>query len=190
MIATSPAVTPSTRPHGGAKATIGKRGTKMTDDERAYITANFRTMTLAAICRHLGRATKTVRTFVRESGLLPTPTRRVDGDRLVVDEQAYKAARAKRLVQTTREIRRLCKTAEIATDGVPLATLALKLVRAKRWRPRNIHVAADLGDDGLFRPRPASEPCEALPGSLERVEAYARRVEAGEEIWCERDRKD
>lgn len=190
MIATSPAVTPSTRPHGGAKATIGKRGTKLTDDERAYITANFRTMTLAAICRHLGRATKTVRTFARESGLLPTPTRRVDGDRLVVDEQAYKAARAKRRVQTTREIHQLCKAAEIATDGVPLSTLALKLVRAKCWRPANSHVAADLGDDGLFKPRPASEPCAALPGSLERVEAYARRVEAGEEIWCERDRRD
>ncbi len=238
MIATSPAVTPSTRPparrrgprprftdaeiadilaryetetarkiasdygchrttieacvqrHGGGKAAIGKRGTKLTDDERAYITANFRAMTLAAICRHLGRATKTVRAFARESGLLQAPVRRVDGDRLVVDEQAYKAARAKRLVQTTREIHRLCKAAEIATDGVPLSTLALKLVRAKRWRPRNIHVAANLGGDELFTPKPASEPCEALPGSLERVEAYAARVERGEEIWCERDRRD
>lgn len=239
MIATSPAVTPSTRPpacrkqyhrprftdaeiadilaryetetarkiacdygchrttieacvqrHGGGKATIGKRGTKLTADERAYITANFRTMTLAAICRHLGRAVKTVRTFARKSGLLPTPIRRVDGDRLVVDAEQYRIERAKRLVQTTREIHRLCKAAEIATDGVPLSTLALRLVRAKCWRPHNSHVAADLGDDGLFRPRPASEPCEALAGSLERVEAYARRVEAGEEIWCEGDRKD
>ena len=33
------------------------------------------------------------------------------------------------------------------------------------------------------------EPCEALAGSLERVEAYAARVERGEEIWCERDRR-
>jgi hypothetical protein len=166
------------------------RAKPLTAAERAYITANFRTMTLAAICRHLGRATKTVRTFARKSGLLPTPIRRVDGDRLVVDAEQYRIARAKRLVQTTREIHRLCKTAEIATDGVPLATLALKLVRAKRWRPANSHVAADLGDDGLFRPRPASEPCEALPGSLERVEVYTARVEAGEEIWCALDRRD
>jgi hypothetical protein len=238
MIATSPAVTPSTRPparrrgprprftdaeiadilaryetetarkiasdygchrttieacvqrNGGAKATIGKRGTKLNADERAYITANFRTMTLAAICRHLGRATKTVRKFARESGLSQAPVRRVDGDRLVVDTTQYRIARAKRMAQTTREIHQLCKAAAIATDGVPLSTLALKLVRAKRWRPANSHVAADLGDDGLFRPRPTSEPCEALPGSLERIEAYARRVERGEEIWCERDRRD
>lgn len=190
MIATSPAVLPSTRPHGGAKATIGKRGTKLTDDERAYIIDNYRKQTLAAISRHLGRSLKAVRECARAAGLAPPRVRRVDGDRLVVDEQAYKAARAKRLVQTTREIRRLCKAAGIATDGVPLSTLALKLVRADCWRPRNIHVAANLGDDGLFRPRPASEPCEALPGSLERVEAYAARVERGEEIWCERDRRD
>ena len=176
--------------HGGGKATIGKRGTKLTADERAYITANFRTMTLAAICRHLGRAVKTVRTFARKSGLSQAHVRRVDGDRLVVDEQAYKAARAKRLVQTTREIHSLCKAAEITTDGVPLSTLALRLVRAKCWRPANSHVAADLGDDGLFRPRPASEPCAALPGSLERVEVYAKRVERGEEIWCEGDRRE
>jgi hypothetical protein len=238
MIATSPAVTPSTRPparrrgprprftdaeiadilaryetetarkiasdygchrttieacvqrNGGAKATIGKRGTKLTDDERAYIIDNYRKQTLAAISRHLDRSLKAVRECARAAGLAPPRVRRVDGDRLVVDEQAYKAARAKRLVQTTREIRRLCKAAGIATDGVPLSTLALKLVRAKCWRPRNSHIAADLGDDGLFRPRPASEPCEALPGSLERVEAYAARVERGEEIWCERDRRD
>ena len=50
-------------------------------------------------------------------------------------------------------------------------------------------MAANLGGDELFTPRPASEPCEALPGSLERVEAYAARVERGEEIWCERDRR-
>ena len=176
--------------NGGAKATIGKRGTKLTADERAYITANFRTMTLAAICRHLGRATKTVRKFARESGLSQAPVRRVDGDRLVVDAEQYRIERAKRLVKTTREIHSLCKAAEIATDGVPLSTLALKLVRAKCWRPASIHVAADLGDDGLFLPRPASEPCEALPGSMERVEAYAARVERGEEIWCEMDRRD
>ena len=131
-----------------------------------------------------------MRTFARKSGLSPQPVRRVDGDRLVVDAEQHKIERAKRMVKTTREIHQLCKTAEIATDGVPLSTLALKLVCAKRWRPANIHVAADLGDDGLFRPRPASEPCEALPGSLERIEAYARRVEAGEEVWCERDRRD
>ena len=176
--------------NGGAKATIGKRGTKLTDDERAYITANFRTMTLAAICRHLGRATKTVRKFARESGLSQAPVRRVEGDRLVVDAEQYRIARAKRMAQTTREIHQLCKAAAIATDGVPLSTLALKLVRADCWRPASILVAADLGDEGLFTPRPASEPCEALPGSLERVEAYAARVERGEEIWCERDRRD
>jgi len=51
-------------------------------------------------------------------------------------------------------------------------------------------VAVDLGVDELFTPRPASEPCEALAGSIERVEAYAARVAAGEEIWCERDRRD
>lgn len=176
--------------HGGGKAAIGKRGTKLTDDERAYITANFRAMTMAAICRHLGRAKKTVRTFARESGLLQAPVRRVDGERLVVGAEQYRIERAKRLVQTTREIHSLYKAAEIATDGVPLSTLALRLVRAKCWRPANSHVAADLGDDGLFRPRPASEPCEALAGSLERVQVYAARVERGEEIWCALDRRD
>ena len=176
--------------NGGRKAAIGKRGTKLTDDERAYITANFRAMTMAAICRHLGRAKKTVRTFARESGLLQAPVRRVDGERLVVGAEQYRIERAKRMVQTTREIHSLCKAAEIATDGVPLVTLARTLNRYCGWRPANIHVAADLGDDGLFRPRPASEPCEALAGSLERVEAYVKRVEAGEEIWCEGDRRD
>jgi len=237
MIATSPAVTPSTRPparrrgprprftdaeiadilaryetetarkiasdygchrttieacvqrHGGRKAASCKRGKPLTDDERAYITDNYRKQTLAAISRHLGRSLKAVRECARAAGLAPPRVRRVDGDRLVVDAERYRIERAKRLVKTTSEIRRLCKTAEIATDGVPLATLALKLVRAKRWRPRNIHVAADLGGDELFKPRPASEPCDALPGSLERVEAYAARVERGEEIWCEGDRR-
>ena len=108
----------------------------------------------------------------------------------MVDESRYPAERAKRVAKATAEVLQLCKAAGIETANTPLSTLALKLVRADCWRPRNIHVAADLGDDGLFTPRPASEPCEALPGSLERVEAYVRRVEAGEEIWCEGDRKD
>ena len=176
--------------NGGAKAVGGKRGTQLTADEQAYITANFRAMTMAAICRHLGRAKKTVRTFARKTGLAPQPTRRVDGDRLVVDATRYPAERAAHVAKATAEVLQLCKAAGIETANTPLRTLALKLVRADCWRPRNIHVAAGLGDDGLFTPRPASEPCEALPGSLERVEAYAARVERGEEIWCERDRRD
>ena len=176
--------------NGGAKAVGGKLGTQLTADEQAYITANFRTMTMAAICRHLGRAKKTVRTFARKTGLAHQPTRRVDGDRLVVDASRYPDERAAHVAKATAEIHQLCKAAGIETAGVPLRTLALKLVRADCWRPRNIHVAAGLGDDGLFTPRPASEPCEALPGSIERVEAYAARVERGEEIWCERDRRD
>jgi len=176
--------------HCGKNSADCKRGTQLTADEQAYITANFRTMTMAAICRHLGRAKKTVRTFARKTGLAPQPTRRVDGDRLVVDESRYPAERAKRVAKATAEVLQLCKAAGIETANTPLSTLALKLVRADCWRPANIHVAANLGDDGLFRPRPASEPCEALPGSLERVEAYAARVERGEEIWCEGDRKD
>ena len=176
--------------NGGAKAVGGKRGTQLTADEQAYITANFRTMTMAAICRHLGRAKKTVRTFALKTGLAPQPTRRVDGDRLVVDATRYPAERAAHVAKATAEVLQLCKAAGIETANTPLSTLALKLVRADCWRPANIHVAANLGDDGLFRPRPASEPCEALPGSLERVEAYAARVERGEEIWCERDRRD
>lgn len=176
--------------NGGRKAASCKRGKPLTDDERAYITDNYRKQTLAAISRHLGRSLKAVRECARAAGVAPPRVRRVDGERLVVGAEQYRIERAKRLVQTTREIHSLCKAAEITTDGVPLSTLALRLVRAKCWRPANIHIAADLGDDGLFRPRPASEPCEALPGSLERVEAYAKRVEAGEEIWCEEDRKD
>lgn len=176
--------------NGGAKAVGGKRGTQLTADEQAYITANFRAMTMAAICRHLGRAKKTVRTFARKTGLAPQPTRRVDGDRLVVDTTQYQADRTKRLARATVEIHRACKRAGVDTANTPLRTLALKLVRADCWRPRNIHVAADLGGDELFTPRPASEPCEALAGSLERVEAYAARVERGEEIWCEGDRRD
>lgn len=178
------------RLHGGKKAASCKRGKPLTDDERAYIADNYRKQTLVAISRHLGRSLKAVRECARAAGVAPPRVRRVDGDRLVVDAEQYRIARAKRLVQTTREIHQLCKAAEITTDGVPLSTLALKLVRAKCWRPANSHVAADLGDDGLFKPRPASEPCDALAGSLERVEAYAARVERGEEIWCERDRRD
>jgi hypothetical protein len=178
------------RMHCGKNSADCKRGTQLTADEQAYITANFRTMTMAAICRHLGRSKKAVRTFARKTGLAHQPTRRVDGDRLVVDTTQYQADRTKRLVRATVEIHRACKRAGVDTANTPLRTLALKLVRAKRWRPANSHVAADLGDDGLFTPRPASEPCEALPGSLERVEAYAARVERGEEIWCERDRRD
>ena len=176
--------------NGGAKAVGGKLGTQLTADEQAYITANFRTMTMAAICRHLGRAKKTVRTFARKTGLSPQPTRCVDGDRLVVDESRYPAERANRVAKATAEVLQLCKAAGIETANTKLPTLALKLVRDDCWRPANIHVAVDLGGDELFTPRPASEPCEALPGSLERVEAYAARVERGEEIWCEGDRLD
>lgn len=178
------------RMHGGKNSADCKRGTQLTADEQAYITANFRTMTMAAICRHLGRAKKTVRTFARKTGLAHQPTRRVDGDRLVVDASRYPDERAKHVAKATAEVLQICKAAGIETANTPLRTLALKLVRADCWRPRNVHVAADLGGDELFTPRSASEPCEALPGSLERVEAYAARVERGEEIWCERDRRD
>lgn len=176
--------------NGGRKAASCKRGKPLTDDERAYITDNYRKQTLAAISRHLGRSLKAVRECARAAGVAPPRVRRVDGERLVVGAEQYRIERAKRLVQTTREIHSLCDQIGIPVDDVPLVTLARTLKRYCGWRPANIHVAADLGDDGLFRPRPASEPCEALAGSLERVEAYARRVEAGEEIWCERDRKD
>ena len=178
------------RMHGGKNSADCKRGTQLTADEQTYITANFRTMTMAAICRHLGRSKKIVRTFARKTGLAPQPTRRVDGDRLVVDASRYPAERAKRVAKATAEVLQLCKAAGIETANTPLSTLALKLVRADCWRPANIHVAANLGGDEMFTPRPASEPCEALPGSIERVEAYAARVERGEEIWCERDRRD
>lgn len=176
--------------NGGRKAAIGKRGKPLTDDERAYITDNYRKQTLAAISRHLGRSLKAVRECARAAGVAPPRVRRVDGDRLVVGAEQYRIERAKRLVQTTREIHRICDQIGIPVDNVPLVTLARTLKRHCGWRPANILIAADLGDDGLFRPRPASEPCAALPGSLERVEVYAARVERGEEIWCERDRRD
>ena len=178
------------RLHGGKKAASCKRGKPLTDDERAYIIDNYRKQTLAAISRHLGRSLKAVRECARAAGVAPPRVRRVDGERLVVGAEQYKIERAKRLVQTTREIHSLCDQIGIPVDDTPLVTLARTLKRYCGWRPANIHVAADLGDDGLFLPRPASEPCEALAGSLERVQAYAARVERGEEIWCERDRRD
>jgi hypothetical protein len=104
-------------------------------------------------------------------------------------EIVCRESRVIRTAQTAEEIHRLCRDAGIPTQDVPLITLARTLKRHCGWRHANILIAADLGDDGLFRPRPASEPCAALAGSLERVEAYARRVEAGEEIWCEGDNR-
>ena len=162
---------------------------RITAQEEAYIAAHWGAMTPNQIANALGRHRESVRYVAKRLGLAPigrpcSPIR----SRLV--EAKYQEHRADRIDATAAEIRRLCDEENIPAEGVPMSILARLLVRLRRWVPPNIHVAADLGDDGLFRPQPASEPCEALPGTLERVEAYAARVEAGEEIWCERDRRE
>lgn len=166
------------------------RATKrITQAEEEYIAANWGTMTTNEIARAIGRHRESVRYVARRLGLTPIgrPCKPI---RSRIVEACYRQDRVDRIAGTVAEIRRLCKATGIPVDDVPLITLARTLKRHHGWRPANVHVAADLGDDGLFKPRPASEPCEALPGSIERVEAYAARVERGEEIWCEMDRRD
>lgn len=62
-------------------------------------------------------------------------------------------------------------------------------------RPRNAIEAAkragDTGSDNVFDDEdclPPSVSCDAPAGSPERIAELARRVEAGESLWCERDR--
>jgi hypothetical protein len=161
---------------------------RITPQEEAYIAANWGAMTPNEIARTLHRHRESVRYVARRLGLTPIgrPCKPI---RSRIVEACYRQDRVDRIAGTVAEIHRLCKAAGIPIGETPLITLA-RALRHHGWRPRNSHIAADLGDDGLFTPRPASEPCEALPGSLERVEAYARRVEMGEEIWCEGDRRD
>jgi len=163
---------------------------RITPQEEAYIAANWGAMTPNEIARTLHRHRESIRYVARRLGLTPIgrPCKARGRSRIV--EACYRQHRADRVAGTVAEIRRLCKATGIPVDDVPLITLARTLKRHHGWRPANVHVAADLGDDDLFKPRPATEPCEALPGSIERVEAYAARVERGEEIWCERDRRD
>ena len=161
---------------------------RITPEEEAFIAANWGTMTPNEIARPLGRHREGVRYVARRLGLLPVGRPCTARPSRIV-EACYQQDRIARVHAVKDEIRRLCKSTGIPAGETPLITLA-RALRHHGWRPANVHVAADLGDDGLFKPRPASEPCEALPGSLERVEAYAARVERGEEIWCERDRLD
>ena len=145
---------------------------RITPEEEAFIAANWGAMTPNEIARTLGRHRESVRYVARRLGLLPVGRPcKARPSRIV--EACYQQDRIARVDAVKDEIRRLCKSAGIPVDDTPLVTLARTLKRHHGWRPANVHVAADLGDDGLFTPRPASEPCEALPGSIERVEAYA-----------------
>ena len=161
---------------------------RITPQEEAYIAANWGAMTPNEIARTLHRHRESIRYVARRLGLLPIG-RPCKASRSRVAGACYRQDRIDRVDAVKDEIRRLCKATGIPVDDVPLITLARTLKRHHGWRPANVHVAADLGDDGLFKPKPASEPCDARPGSIERVEAYVRRVERGEEIWCERDRR-
>ena len=164
---------------------------RITPQEEEFIAANWGTMTPNEIARTIGRHRESVRYVARRLGLLPIGRPcKARPSRSRVEQAVYSQLRHERIAATGDEVRRLCKAAGIPIGETPLITLARTLKRHHGWRPANVHVAADLGDDGLFKPKPASEPCEALPGSIERVEAYAARVAAGEEIWCERDRRD
>jgi len=161
---------------------------RITPEEEQFIVVYCETKTPYEIGRVLKRHRESVRYVARRLGLLPVGRPcKARPSRIV--EACYQQDRIARVDAVKDEIRRLCKSAGIPAGETPLITLA-RALRHHGWRPANVHVAADLGDDGLFTPRPASEPCEALPGSIERVEAYAARVERGEEIWCERDRRD
>ena len=163
---------------------------RITPQEEEFIAANWGAMAPNEIARAIGRHRESVRYVARRLGLLPIGRPcKARPSRSRVVEACYRQDRMNRVDEVKDEIRRLCKAAGIPIGETPLITLA-RALRHHGWRPQNIHIAADLGDDGLFKPRPASEPCEALPGSLERVEAYAAMVERGEEIWCERDRRD
>jgi len=161
---------------------------RITPQEEEFIAANWGTMTPNEIARTLHRHRESIRYVARRLGLTPIgrPCKARGRSRIV--EACYQQDRIARVDAVKDEIRRLCKSAGIPAGETPLITLA-RALRHHGWRPANVHVAADLGDDGLFTPRPASEPCEALPGSIEQVEAYAARVERGEEIWCEGDRR-
>ena len=140
-------------------------------------------MTPNEIARAIGRHRESVRYVARRLGLAPQTRPCIARHRSRIVEACYRQYRVDRTAGTIAEIHRLCDQIGIPVDNVPLVTLARTLKRHCGWRPANILIAADLGDDGLFRPRPASEPCEALAGSLERVEVYAARVERWEEIW-------
>lgn len=50
-------------------------------------------------------------------------------------------------------------------------------------------IASGRGDMG-YQPGPAGVPCQARPGSREKVAALAARIENGQELWHERDKRD
>jgi hypothetical protein len=125
---------------------------RITPQEEEFIAANWGAMTPNEIARAIGRHRESVRYVARRLGLTPIgrpcKARRAAAAswRRVIDRTALIA-----IAGTVAEIRRLCKAIGIPVDDVPLITLARTLKRHHGWRPRNIHVAADLGDDGCSR---------------------------------------
>lgn len=86
-----------------------------------------------------------------------------------------------------RELRVTCEKAGIG-ENLTLHDMAEEAIRLAIWQPANVHVAANLGDDGLLRPKKPKKATCTRPGSAARVAVYAARIEAGEELWDSRDK--
>lgn len=105
-------------------------------------------------------------------------------DATLAELAAEDTARAKREIVTRSDLEALCQQHEIPVPrATSTATLASTLASRIGWRAPSVLVAADLGDDNLFEPRPATVPTGSRPGTAERIAVYAARVEAGEDIW-------
>jgi len=54
--------------------------------------------------------------------------------------------------------------------------------------PPNVLDAVRIGRGDMgYQPAPAERPCEARPGSREKLETLAARIANGEELWHEDD---
>lgn len=146
------------------------------EDEIAYIRKHLGTMPVTHIAEALLRHPSSIDYISRKLGLMPpkAPRKR---------DEAKERERQERLEQLRQSLIRICRLAGIPTEGISSETLASTLIGISAWQPPNIHVAAELGHDEWFTPRPASRPTRTKPGSKARVAAYAARVETGEDIW-------
>lgn len=181
----APAIRPSSAPpvtrfgsapKGEAEHCLQAKWRRFSEDEIAYIQRHLGSMPLAQIAKAIARHPSSIDYIARKLGLLrPREIKKRDGPK--------KDQRRDQLGKTLVTLVRVAHLAGIATDGRSAETLARMLIGISAWRPPNIHIAADLGHDEWFSPRPASRPTRTKPGSKARVAAYAARVEAGEDIW-------
>lgn len=92
-----------------------------------------------------------------------------------------RSARARRLyderLASERRERQLARFAKIAAQATGVS---------------NIHEAIKVGKSEAFEPADNAEPepTDAIPGTQDKIELLRQRVEQGQPLWCEGDRRD